>query len=211
LKEYTDHTTHELQTPLAVIKSKTELLIQSENLGPVEMKLIQAINASTNQLSRLNSTLALITRIENNQFTGTQEIDMTQLMDKHLEMLQELVDLRRIELNKSYSTDSAFITMDEGLADILVANLLKNAIVHNVDGGSINLELTANKLVISNDGPPIPFQPEEMFRRFVRDQGSGKGFGLGLSLAKKICESYGFNLSYGYEDGRHIFTLETNY
>ena len=101
LKEYTDHTTHELQTPLAVIKSKTELLIQSENLGPHEMKLIQAINTSTNQLSRLNSTLALITRIENNQFTGIREIDMKQLLDKHLEMLQELVELSHYTFSKS--------------------------------------------------------------------------------------------------------------
>jgi signal transduction histidine kinase len=98
LKEFTDHTTHELQTPLAVIKSKTELLIQSENMGPGEMKLIQAINASTNQISRLNSTLTLITRIENRQFTGVREIDLARLLDKHFEMLQELVELRGIQL-----------------------------------------------------------------------------------------------------------------
>ncbi len=73
LKEYTDHTTHELQTPLAVIKSKTELLIQSERMGAEEMKCLEAINTSVNQLSRLNSTLALLTRIENNQFTEKEE------------------------------------------------------------------------------------------------------------------------------------------
>ncbi len=207
LKEYTDHTTHELQTPLAVIKSKTELLIQSENLGPDEMKLIQSINESTNQLSRLNSTLALITRIENRQFTGIKEIDMESLLDKHLAMLQELIELRGIQLKKVYSATVLNIRMDEGLADMLVTNLLKNAIVYNVEGGSIKLETGTDRFMISNEGAPLPFPEEDLFRRFVRDHAKGKGFGLGLSLVKKICESYAILLDYTYKNGQHVFTL----
>ena len=207
LKEYTDHTTHELQTPLAVIKSKTELLIQSKNLGPDEMKLIQAINASVNQLSRLNSTLTLITRIENRQFTEVKEISIAGLLDRHTEMLQELIELRNIAVKKTYSHEAKKIGMDEGLADILVANLLKNAIVHNLDGGAIELEIGSDRLIISNSGPPLPFYEEEIFRRFARNTGKGSSFGLGLSLVRKICESYGFRIGYVYEDDRHYFTL----
>jgi len=207
LKEYTDHTTHELQTPLAVIKSKTELLIQSKNLGPDEMKLIQAINASANQLSRLNSTLTLITRIENRQFTEVKEISIAKLLDRHTEMLQELIELRNIEVTRTYTHEAMKIGMDEGLAEILVANLLKNAIVHNVDGGSIELEIGSDRLIMSNSGPPLPFSEEEIFRRFVSNTGKGGNFGLGLSLVRKICESYGFRIGYLYEDDRHYFTL----
>lgn len=208
LKEYTDHTTHELQTPLAVIQSKIELLMQSENLGQEEMRLIQAINSSTNQLSRLNSTLTLITRIENRQFTKTREINLVQLLDRHLEMLREMADLREIKVNKTYTDLAQTIEMDEGLADMLVANLLKNAIVHNVDGGSIRLEIGNGRIVISNEGPPLPFGKEEIFRRFTRNPGKGSSFGLGLSLVKKICESYGIEVGYGYEGGRHIFSID---
>ena len=208
LKEYTDHTTHELQTPLAVIKSKTELLLQSEHLGPGEMKLIQAVNTSANQLSRLNATLTLITRIENHQFTGVSEINLVSLLDRHLEMLRELIDLRGIRVERDYGTPEASIYMDEGLADILVANLLKNAIVHNVDGGTLVLETGNRRLVISNEGPGDALDGKKIFRRFEKGRISEGGFGLGLSLVRKICETYDISIGYAFSDRRHIFTLD---
>jgi signal transduction histidine kinase len=206
LKEYTEHTTHELQTPLAVIRSKTELLLQSEKLGPEEMTLVESILAGTHQISRLSSTLTLITRIENRQFTERKEISIARLFERHLELLQELLDLRGITVERNDGADS-MVKMDEGLADILATNLLKNAIVHNVEGGKIGLELDNDRLSIRNDGPPLPFEERELFRRFVRNLGKTGSFGLGLSLVKKICESYGFTIVYARAGNQHIFTL----
>lgn len=207
LKEYTDHTTHELQTPLAVIKSKTELLIQSKNLGAAEMKCLQAINTSTQQLSRLNATLTLITRIENRQFTEKEEINLNELLDRHLELLEEHIDLRGIKVEKLYHKEDSVLYMDQGLADLLVANLLKNAIVHNIEGGSIVLETRPGSLRIKNDGPPLAFREEELFTRFVRDTRRSGNFGLGLSLVKKVCETYNFSIDYMCDNQRHIFTV----
>lgn len=206
LKEYTDHTTHELQTPLAVIRTKTELLLQSDKLGPEEVQLIQSINRSTDHLSRLNTALTLITRIENRQFTGREEIGLINLLDEHLEMLQELMEMRGIHLEKHYHGDRT-VVMDPGLARILVGNLLKNAVVHNRDGGKIILELNASGLDISNDGPPLPFEQNELFRRFVRDTRHPGSFGLGLWLVRKICDYYGYTIDYDYRERRHSFHL----
>ncbi len=207
LKEYTDHTTHELQTPLAVIKSKTELLIQSKNLGASEMKCLQAINTSTQQLSRLNATLTLITRIENRQFTEKEEISLTKLLDRHLELLEEHINLRGIKVEKLYHEADKVLLMDQGLADLFVANLLKNAIVHNVEGGSIVLETQSDSLIIRNDGAPLTFSQEELFTRFVRDTRRSGNFGLGLSLVKKVCENYNFSINYIYDNQQHTFTV----
>ncbi len=207
LKEYTDHTTHELQTPLAVIKSKTELLIQSKNLGAEEMKCLQAINTSTQQLSRLNATLTLITRIENRQFTEKEEIRLTDLLDRHLELLEDHIDLRGIKVEKSYLDQGRFLHMDQGLADLLIANLLKNAIVHNIEGGSIVLETRPASLSIINDGPPLTFSQEELFTRFVRDSRQSGNFGLGLSLVKKVCENYNYIIDYSFDNQQHIFKV----
>jgi signal transduction histidine kinase len=210
LKEYTDHTTHELQTPLAVIKSKTELLIQSENLGASEMKCLQAINTSVNQLSRLNSTLTLITRIENRQFTEKENIKLTELLDRHLELLEEHTGLRRIKVEKRYQDEGMELLMDQGLADLLIANLLKNAIVHNMEGGSIVLETRPGRLLIRNDGPPLGFNQEELFTRFVRDTRRTGNFGLGLSLVKKVCDHYDFFIEYSFDNQQHTFLLTFN-
>jgi len=207
LKEYTDHTTHELQTPLAVIRSKTELLIQSKNLGAEEMKCLQAINTSTQQLSRLNATLTLITRIENRQFTEKEEIKLTGLLDKHLELLEEYIDLHGLKVEKLYHEGGRVLFMDQGLADLLIANLLKNAIVHNIEGGTIVLETRPGSLLIKNDGPPLRFSQEELFTRFVRDTRRSGNFGLGLSLVKKVCETYNFIIEYTYDNQQHTFKL----
>ncbi len=210
LKEYTDHTTHELQTPLAIIKTKTELLMQSEKLGPDEMQLIHAINASTDQLSRLNSTLALITRIENRQYPTREPIDLAHLVDEHLEMLQELIALRGISVKKSYPGQEVVVSMDRGLANIMITNLLKNAIVHNRDQGSIEIRISREQFVITNDGPPLNFDEEGLFKRFVRNTKKSGTFGLGLSLVKKICDTYGYEISYRSNQGRHEFCLDLN-
>jgi len=207
LKEYTDHTTHELQTPLAVIKSKTELLIQSQNLGEDEMKCLEAINTSVHQLSRLNSTLTLITRIENRQFTEKEEIGLTGLLEQHLELLQEYIELKGIRIEKDYQDQGRILEMDQGLADLLVGNLLKNAIVHNLEGGTIVLETRPGSLIIRNDGAPLAFSQEELFTRFVRDTRRSGNFGLGLSLVKKVCENYGFKINYTFDNQRHKFTV----
>jgi signal transduction histidine kinase len=207
LKEYTDHTTHELQTPLAVIKTKTELLIQSDRLGPEEMQLIHAINASTDQLSRLNSTLALITRIENRQYPSTEAINLCRLVDQHFEMMQELVSLRGIKISRDYKDRETVVVMDKGLANVLLTNLIKNAIVHNVDQGEIAVEIDTRGLVIRNDGPSLTFDEKKLFKRFTRDARKSGSFGLGLSLVKKICDTYQISISYRYENQKHSFYL----
>jgi signal transduction histidine kinase len=207
LKEYTDHTTHELQTPLAVIKTKTELLMQSDRLGPEEMQLVHAINASTDQLSRLNSTLAMITRIENRQYPSMEHINLSRLTDKHLEMMQELIALRGISIIRNYSDPDREVVMDEGLANVLITNLIKNAIVHNVDQGEIELMIDSEKMVIRNDGAPLNFDEKSLFKRFTRNIKKSGSFGLGLSLVKKICDTYNIAISYRYENQKHTFIL----
>ncbi|RLE00521.1 MAG: hypothetical protein DRJ13_08390 [Bacteroidetes bacterium] len=97
--------------------------------------------------------------------------------------------------------------MDQGLADLLIANLLKNAIVHNIEGGAIVLETRPGSLLIKNDGPPLEFNQEELFTRFVRDTRRSGNFGLGLSLVKKVCETYNFLIDYSYDNQQHMFKV----
>ena len=97
--------------------------------------------------------------------------------------------------------------MDQGLADIMVTNLLKNAIVHNIEGGKIFLEFRNGNLMISNEGLPLSFREQELFKRFVRGPKKSGNFGLGLSIVKKICDYYGFRISYKTRDQLHIFEI----
>ena len=117
------------------------------------------------------------------------------------------MDLRAIKVERSYWSREHFITMDQGLADILITNLLKNAVVHNVEGGAILVETNPGGLGISNEGPQLTFNEQDLFKRFVRDTKRTGNFGLGLSLVKKICDYYAFQIDYRYENNRHLFNI----
>ena len=124
-----------------------------------------------------------------------------------LEMFQELIAIRGIAVVKEYGEPDQTLIMDEGLSDILVTNLLKNAILHNLDGGRIFIITGRDYLELRNDGPPLSMDEDKLFDRFTRDTGKKGNFGLGLSIVKKICEYYGFRISYSRLEGLHRFRI----
>lgn len=207
LRQYTDHTTHEIQTPLAIIKSKVELLLQSENLRKDEAVLITDIYKNADHLSRLTSTLAMFTRIDNQQYKEEQEVDMNSLVHEQVEMMQELIDLKNIHVNMMIPQEKFIVKMDRGLAGVLVINLLKNAINHNVDDGIIEIELSDNRLTVKNSGEVIQPDPHRIFDRFVRGPGKSESLGLGLPLVRKICDHYGFSVDYRMDGKLHLFIV----
>ncbi|MCB0585291.1 MAG: hypothetical protein KDD06_08205, partial [Phaeodactylibacter sp.] len=69
LKQFTENASHEIQTPLAIIKSKIELLIQNDGRDDNELQAIQQIQEAASRLSKLNNSLLLLARIENRQYS----------------------------------------------------------------------------------------------------------------------------------------------
>lgn len=86
--------------------------------------------------------------------------------------------------------------MNPTLADIMLANLLQNAIRHNLPGGWIRIELAPDHLTIRNTGPALKLAPEQLFARFVRQSEKEEGLGLGLSIIQRIGTLYGFPIQY---------------
>lgn len=89
LKEFTENASHEIQTPLAIIKSKIELLIQSD-LQDEQMQNLQSIYEVSNRLSKINTALLFLAKIENQQFHESQTINLGELVSKHLHSFEEL-------------------------------------------------------------------------------------------------------------------------
>jgi len=84
--------------------------------------------------------------------------------------------------------------MDAGLAEILVNNLIKNAVKHNIHKGDIFITLTASALIVENSGLPLARNAETMLERFTK--GENGNIGIGLAIVKQICELYNFRISY---------------
>jgi len=122
LKEFSENASHEIQTPLSIIKSKTELLFQWEGLTEEQLAHIQAIDQAATKLSRLNHSLLLLTKIENRQFEYDAEIDLKSLIEAQLKELDEFVQLQQITVQKQIE-QSKIVQMNPVLADVLLRNL----------------------------------------------------------------------------------------
>ncbi|MEO6901831.1 MAG: HAMP domain-containing sensor histidine kinase [Bacteroidia bacterium] len=213
LKEFTENASHEIQTPLAIIKTKLELLIQSESLNEEQMVMIQSVYDATNRLSKLNRSLILLSKIENNQFGQKEKINFSEAVKKHIVNFTELIEAKKLTLNTSIK-NNIIVNINSSLADVLITNLITNAIKHNNREGEINIELTDQHFKISNTGFPLKNNPIELFNRFKKDKSSGDSLGLGLSIVKKIVETMDYEVSYSFQNNRHIVELvfqnETN-
>ncbi|MCD6202706.1 MAG: HAMP domain-containing histidine kinase [Bacteroidales bacterium] len=206
-KELTANTSHELQTPLSIIRMKAELLLQTPDLTSEQVRLISDILATTDRLSRLNKSLLTISKIENNQFRETEKISLHEKIRSLAGQFKELIDEKGLKI--SMTLEETTIEIHPLLADLLLVNLLGNAILHNpVENGRILLELKNNILKIANTGDHIELDKENIFHRYFRQSKNPGSTGIGLSIVKKICEYYDIDLDYRYRNNLHTFILD---
>ncbi|MBD8487333.1 HAMP domain-containing histidine kinase [Echinicola sp. CAU 1574] len=207
-KEFIGNASHELQTPLAVVSNKLELMLEEESLSASQLENIAEIFQTIQQLVRLNKTLLLLSKIDNKQFLENESVAIHEVISVNIEKLIDFSTFINIAVSSSEMEPIA-VQMDFSLANIVVANLLKNAIFHNHEKGNVNISLKAGVLSIANTGNPNPLDVEKIFQRFQKFD-SNKGAGLGLAIVKAICELYGFEVSYRFENGLHLFEVNFN-
>src|SRR5438477_2100477 len=205
LKEFTENASHEMQTPLAIIRSKLDLFIQSENLSEDQSKTIQSAYTAVEKLSRLNQSLLLLAKIENNQFAETSLVNLEEKIEEKIKAFNELWQSQNISV--STSIGNALVSMNPELADILFNNLFSNATRHNIPNGSVRIELSTKQLKITNTSDQKELDRERLFTRFSKTTGSTGYTGLGLSIIKQICDVSGFILNYSFEKQLHSFVI----
>lgn len=204
LKSFTDNASHEMMTPLAVINSKLDTLIQTETFSDSQGDLIEDIYVAVGKLSRLNQSLLLLAKIENNLIGDQETIDLDELIRQKTRQFQELLQSHNLTLKTELSNKR--IKMNKHLADMLINNMLSNAIRHNYKEGEIFIQLDDNQLIFSNTGSDVPLIADKVFERFYKNTAS-EGMGLGLAISNQICNLYHFKLNYAYQEARHIFKV----
>ncbi|MCB0724337.1 MAG: HAMP domain-containing histidine kinase [Ignavibacteriae bacterium] len=204
--ESSENLSHELQTPIAVIKSKLELLIQNEELDPETAGLINSIENQINRLSKINRSLILLMKLENKEMFETESVNLNELIEKHLEFSEDIIKKKSLSVNKN-ENDPLIINMNRALADILIGNLISNSCKHNYEGGQIEIETSNNHLVIKNTGNQPATDTGNFFNRFGKDDKASDSVGLGLSIVKQICNFYNFSISYIYSDPFHTIRI----
>lgn len=206
LKEYTENASHEIQTPLAIISSKLELLLQSGEMNEKQYKALADAYEASIRLSRYNKTLILLAKIENKQFPESQTVSPEIIIEHQLENLDDLIRDKKIEIIKRIQT-GVNIQMNPYLAEMLIVNLIKNAVRHNITNGKLIIEVNDRFLKIANTGSAGQLDTNLLFNRFYKSSSSPESLGLGLAIVQKICSLYGFTIHYSYEDEMHCMQI----
>lgn len=204
LKIFTENASHELLTPIAVINSKLDSLIQTENFSERQSKLLTDLYGAVSRLNRLNQSLLLLAKIENRLLHEQVQIDLKALIAEKLNQFEEIFQEKNIQVKTGLNDKKIYA--NPYLADVLLNNLVNNAIRHNYKGGAIVIGLSDERLVIENTSDDPELNPDQIFVRFHKSSRS-EGSGLGLTISKQICESYHFKLDYGFSAGHHTFTV----
>ena len=206
-KQFIENASHELQTPLAIVRGKVELLAESEGMTEQQMEQLDEIYATLGRAVKLNKSLLLLSRIENGQYTEMEDVSVDEILDELLPDLMDIYEHKQVRLIRKREEQPFIIRCNHSLAQILVSNLVKNSLLHNREEGELQVLTTPTSLVIKNTGD-VPLDGEKLFRRFYHGMdGKKDSTGLGLAIARSIVLSSSLKLTYEWQDGMHTFRL----
>lgn len=209
MKEFSENASHELQTPIAIIKAKIEALMQSYKLDWDIASQLQVINETVGRLARINKSLTLLTKLDSAEYEEKKIISMKSILQKKVDDFIEIAESKRIEIDLNIIEDY-YLLINEDILDLLFSNLISNSIRHNIEKGKIIIELNKNTFTISNTGIPLDREPIMMFERFVKGNPSNDSSGLGLAVVNQICAQYRIKIEYTVNDEWHKIKLAFN-
>lgn len=206
VKEFSENASHEVQTPLAVIQSKLELLAET-CIGENQAALISDMQNAIEKLAKINRSLLLLTKLENQEYETSENIRFCKITREVLSSFELRLQLKNISVNTDIDKN-VYLQIHPVLAEILLNNLLSNAIRYNIEDGLIEVTLSRKMLMIKNTGLPPEVPVEQLFRRFKKSNQCADSIGLGLAIVKQICIVNGLSVSYQYADGFHVLEVD---
>ena len=207
LDQFIKDTTHELNTPLSAILANIES-IDPEGISETNARRLGRINVAARTVSTLYEDLKFAT-LEQERETEDTVLDMDVLVRSRLEFFEILMQSKKLTLETDIAPTT--LTADRRLIERVVDNLLSNAVKYNRRGGTIRVSLVPGRLEVADTG--IGIDPEvlpDIFERYTRFNESEGGFGIGLSIVKRIVDHYGMEIeaiSHEGEGTRFVLTF----
>ena len=196
-KQFIENASHELQTPLAIAINKLELLADSAELNDEHIAKIGNIIQMLQRLTEINKSLLLISKIENKQFMNNEKVDFDEIFKQVLSDFFDYIEYRNINIHYAVNTN-CIKSMNRQLAEILVRNLLKNAVFHNFREGEVFISMFDNGFTIENTSDEPELNPDELFKRFNKNKTKAGSTGLGLAIVKAIADVSGLTVTYSF-------------
>lgn len=204
-KEFTENASHELQTPLAILKNKLDNLLQTEDLTEKQYRIAEEMHRALTRSARINKNLLLLAKIDNNQFDNSETIRFDALLRQSMETVKEHFDQKNITVHEYIASDIQ-VNGNSSLTEVLINNLILNAIRHTSYDGSISVKLTDSVFEVANSGTE-QLNRDLLFKRFSKLSSDNSGSGLGLAIISEICKFHHWTIDYRFENQLHIFSV----
>lgn len=191
-KQFIGNVSHELLTPISLLKNRFENLLQNESINDEGIDKIVSSLRTLDLLKKVINNLLLISRIDNNQFANNEAISISGTVAEILEDYEDRIEEKQLAVSNEIKDDFVF-TGNHTLIRIMLNNLILNAIKYNVEKGSISLksELQSGQYLLSISDTGIGMtetQQAKIFERFTRINIEQEGQGLGLAIVDSIAK-----------------------
>ena len=206
-KDFISYASHELKSPLTLIKGNAELLKHGMVKDEEYKKVVSNISKQTDLMSNIIEDMLMLSRLENFKESQDVEMNLKEKINEILELMRPLI----IKKNISIITNCENIKYNVDPMDImkLLKNIIENAVIYSKNNSKIEINLLrTNKMIIfivKDNGIGIPLEHQErIFERFYRINSNNKkeGTGLGLAIVKHVVQKY---------KGKYIIKSKPNY
>lgn len=195
---FTAAAAHELRTPLAVIQGATEVLAEQRDLPPAAERATARLERATHDMREFIEALLFLSREERNYGGGEARCDASRLVRQLAEDYRGLIGTKPVAIDVA-AADELWLDAPPALPAIVISNLIRNAVEHT-DAGEIRVALEGRTLRITDTGRGIPAEAQAQL--FTRGFTTKRAGGMGLHLAKRICDRFGWQLTIASTEGK---------
>ena len=207
-KETTVNISHELLTPVSVLRSKLENLLLKEDADPAISEKIEESLKTLHRLQTLVNSLLLIARIESQQYLREDDFSVNEVLKEIAAELSPIAEDKEVKIKEGYDQDLQFTKANRPLIFSMLYNVVNNAVKNTPAGGEIAIKSIAGNqtfsIKISDNGIGMTGQQlANLFSRFKSRAGnSGDGTGIGLAISKTIADFHNIQISVTSEPGK---------
>lgn len=204
-KTFIENASHELQTPIAVLLAKLDVLLQNSEFVDSNHLLFNEIEAPLKRLARINKNLLLLAKLDHQQFEFNDTVEIVDVGQHALLLFDDFIQQKKLHVSTQLHP-LCVTQINKFLLETLLYNLLSNAIRHTPNMGQIVFESHQNSIVVKNSGTEA-LNVQHLFERFASVENHKVSSGLGLAIVQEISKTSNWQVSYTFHEGFHVFTL----
>jgi signal transduction histidine kinase len=192
-RNFTRDASHELRSPLTVIKLAADMLLKGTGLDAQSRESIQRIRDAATDMEELTAAFLLLAR-ESDRALAREWVSLNGVVETEIERARVVAQKTNVAVESSADRTLLVLAPEKVLASV-IGNLLRNGLSYT-DAGKVSVTIADSRITIDDTGPGMaPEEVEKVFQPFYRAQRRRGGHGVGLTIVKRLCDRFGWPVS----------------